>query len=302
MFKKAVLILAQIISALSLAQLLEAAGSSIPLTVSSGTYQTVDMYTNADGSNRQAIVIGDFTSSDTVRVDNITGMRVSLSTSALTTTTAIRVDGSATTQPISGTVTANISGSISNTGFNSTVVNIPTVTFNGIGQPVTSTYTVISTTYNITINEAQINGTNVSMGSGTNGTGVQRITMATDQIPYGINGTTVIVNQAGTSVVFISTFANVTASQTNQILVGVIASTKICVHQLSALAGGTATNLTFTSSGGSAITPLYANTANGGEVLPWSPIPWFCSISGEGLGATTGTGSTTGILVVYGKE
>lgn len=120
--------------------------------------------------------------------------------------------------------------------------------------------------------------------------------------PYSIYHTTNAVTAAGTTIVFISTFANVAASQTNQALVGSVASTKICVHQLAAVVGSSGANLTFTTSGGSAISPLLANAGNGGEILPWSIIPWFCTTSGEGLGATTGSGSTTGILVIYGKE
>lgn len=91
-----------------------AGGTTANLTVSSGTYQSVSMYSNDDGGNRQAIVLGDFSSSDTVRVDRITGMRVSLSTSALTTTDGVKVVPGAvnlvvtstSTQAISGTVTA----------------------------------------------------------------------------------------------------------------------------------------------------------------------------------------------------
>lgn len=83
-------------------------GTTANLTVSSGTFQPVSMYSNDDGGNRQAIVIGDFTSSDTVRVDRITGMRVSLSTSALTTSGALLVVSTATT--VSGTIAATQSG------------------------------------------------------------------------------------------------------------------------------------------------------------------------------------------------
>lgn len=128
------------------------------------------------------------------------------------------------------------------------------------------------------------------------------LTVGFNNNPQPIYQTTTTVNSVGTAVVFVSTFANVAASQTNQILVGTIASTKICVHEIAAVSGGTATNITFNTSGGTAISPLFAHAANGGEVLPWSSVPWFCSVSGDGLGITTGAGSTTGVLVLYGKE
>ena len=96
--------------------------------------------------------------------------------------------------------------------------------------------------------------------------------------------------------------ANVAASQTDANIVSAVTSKKIRVLQMFALAGGTATDLTFNTKpagAGTAISPLMANTSNGGEVLPFSPIGWMETASGEGLTVTTGTGSTTGILVVY---
>lgn len=156
------------------------------------------------------------------------------------------------------------------------------------------------------INVDQIAGSNIATGSGVNGSAVQRVTVATDQVPFGINETTQPVNAVGTAIVFVSTFANVAASQTDQVLVSTISTTaKICVHQLASVAGGTATNLTFNTKptgSGTAITALFANGANGGEVLPWSPIPWFCTNVNASLSVTTGAGSTTGIHLVYGQE
>jgi hypothetical protein len=232
-----------------------------------------------------------------------------------------------------GTTTVNGTVAVSNTGFN--VNNTPAVTQSGTwtvqpgNTPNTTAWLVQTSSFGVngstmavvnaagtkllvtpdsvalpsnqSVNVNQMGGAAVTLGNNTMANSVP-VTMASNQTQMAVMFSTSGANSAGTQIVFISTFANVSASQTNQALVGAIASTKICVHQLSSVAGGTATNLTFTSSGGSSISPLYANAANGGEILPWSPIPWFCSVSGEGLGATTGTGSTTGILVVYGKE
>ena len=97
-------------------------------------------------------------------------------------------------------------------------------------------------------------------------------------------------------------FANVAASQTDSAIVAAVASKKIRVLALYAVAGGTATDLTFNSKpggAGSAKSAKFANGANGGEVLPFSPVGWFETVSGEGLSVTTGAGSTTGIGVVY---
>lgn len=114
-----------------------AAGNSNPLVVSSGSFKSIDLYDNASGGARQAIVIGDFSSSTTVRIDPITGMNVHLSSGGssigsviqgtpgtqdwpvrLTSTTilgTVTVDGSGVTQPVSGTffqATQPISGTV----------------------------------------------------------------------------------------------------------------------------------------------------------------------------------------------
>lgn len=97
-------------------------------------------------------------------------------------------------------------------------------------------------------------------------------------------------------------FANVAASQTDSVIVASPGAVKIRVLAVYAVTGGTATNLTFNTKpagAGSAISPLFANAANSGEVLPFSPIGWFETNTSEGLTVTTGAGSTTGIGVVY---
>ncbi len=96
--------------------------------------------------------------------------------------------------------------------------------------------------------------------------------------------------------------ANVAQSQTDSSIIAAVAGKKIRVTAVVAVAGGTATNLTFNSKpagAGVAISPLFANGINGGEVLPFNPQGWFETVSGEGLTVTTGAGSTTGILVTY---
>lgn len=106
----------------------------------------------------------------------------------------------------------------------------------------------------------------------------------------------------GESALDLRAFANVAASQTDSSIVAAVSGKVIRVLAMVAVAGGTATNLTFNTKpagAGTAISPLFANGINGGEVLPFNPSGWFETNSGEGLTVTTGAGSTTGILVVY---
>lgn len=99
-------------------------------------------------------------------------------------------------------------------------------------------------------------------------------------------------------------FANVDASSTDGEIVAAVTGKAIRVLAFIAVAGDTATTLTFNtkpSGAGSAISALFANAANGGEVLSYNDAGWFETNSGEGLTVTTGAGSTTGIQVVYAE-
>lgn len=163
------------------------------------------------------------------------------------------------------------------------------------------------------------------VGSGTEAT-AQRVTIATDStgvLSIDDNGSSITVDgtvalsvsqisascetgtvyQGTTAKTPATLFANVAASQTDSVLLAAQgASNKIRVLQVAVVAGSTATNLTFNSKGagaGTAISPLFANAANGGEVLPFSPVGWFDTVANEALTVTTGAGSTTGILVKY---
>jgi hypothetical protein len=114
--------------------------------------------------------------------------------------------------------------------------------------------------------------------------------------------TGVVYDQAGVALTPKFAFANVAASATDSALVAAVALKKIRVLALYAIAGGTQTNLTFNSKpggAGTAISPLLANAQNGGEVLGFNPSGWFETTAGQGLSVTTGTGSATGIGVVY---
>lgn len=102
--------------------------------------------------------------------------------------------------------------------------------------------------------------------------------------------------------------ANIAASQTDASIVAAVAGKSIRVLGIFCLAGATATNLTFNtkpSGAGTAIYPLIANAANGGAAPPIIPYEYADQVGlmqtnqGEGLSVTTGSGSATGIWVMY---
>jgi hypothetical protein len=110
------------------------------------------------------------------------------------------------------------------------------------------------------------------------------------------------VRRGSTDLTVKRAFVNIAASATDGAIVAAVAAHKISVLAVAAVAGATATNLTFNTKpagAGTAISCLFANGANGGEVLPFNAAGWFESASGEGLSGTTGAGSTTGIVVQY---
>lgn len=96
---------------------------------------------------------------------------------------------------------------------------------------------------------------------------------------------------------------NIAASTTDSIVVAATAGYKIRVLALLLNHGDTTpSSVTLNSksgSAGTAISPLLKGPANGGFVVPYSKQGWWETNSGEGLSATTGAGSTTGVTVVY---
>lgn len=93
---------------------------------------------------------------------------------------------------------------------------------------------------------------------------------------------------------------SVTASSTDASLIAAVASKKLRIVSLAVQAGGTATDLTFESDGVSD-TKLHKVQAgaNGGQILPYNPVGWFETLSGEALLGTTGAGSTVEITGTY---
>lgn len=99
-------------------------------------------------------------------------------------------------------------------------------------------------------------------------------------------------------------FAAIAASTTDGEVVAAVSGKRIRVHALVFQCGGTATTATFNTKGtgaGSAISMQFQNGTNGGAVLPECETGWFQTVAGESLTLTTGTGSTTGVHVLYSE-
>lgn len=96
---------------------------------------------------------------------------------------------------------------------------------------------------------------------------------------------------------------NIAASATDSVLVAAVTGEKIRVLALLLNHGDTTpSSVTLNSKGagaGTAISPLLKGPANGGFVVAYSKQGWWETNSGEGLTASTGAGSTTGVTVVY---
>ncbi len=90
----------------------------------------------------------------------------------------------------------------------------------------------------------------------------------------------------------------VVAADTDEELVALVASKKIRVLALVVQCGATATDVTFESSTTTRKHKVPAG-ANGGQVLPFNPVGWFETASGESLTCTTGAGSSVEISGVY---
>lgn len=96
--------------------------------------------------------------------------------------TAVKVDGSAATQPVSGTVTAaqataaNLNATVVGAGTAGTA-NAGVVTVQGIAS---MTKLLVTPDANSAVNVAQINGVTPLMGNGATGTGALRVSIADD--------------------------------------------------------------------------------------------------------------------------
>lgn len=97
-------------------------------------------------------------------------------------------------------------------------------------------------------------------------------------------------------------FANIATATTDGAIVTAVSGKRIRVLAVVAINAGTATTITFNSKSGGAGTAISAafQALNNGPILPYAPVGWFQTNSGEGLTATTSAaGSTFGVQVVY---
>lgn len=165
---------------------------------------TISLPTGASTSAKQpALGTAGTASSDVITVQGITGM------------TPLKVDASATTQPVSGTVTAN-----AGTNLNTSALALETGGNLAAIKTDTDTLAGAVTASVVQSNIKQINGVAPSMGNGTSGTGVQRVTLASDstgQVALA-SGSTIAVTQATASslnatVVGTGTFSVQTSAQ-----------------------------------------------------------------------------------------
>jgi hypothetical protein len=120
--------------------------------------------------------------------------------------------------------------------------------------------------------------------------------VATDQM--GVSHMTNVIMNDRTELTPAFFYEAVTASDTDEEIIALQASKKLRILSLFVQAGGTATDVTFESS---TTTTKFKVTAgiNGGCVLPFNPIGWFESASGESITVTTGAGSTVQIAGAY---
>ena len=112
-----------------------------------------------------------------------------ISVQGVTSMTALKVDGSGVTQPVSGTVTANAGTNMSTASLalesggnlQSITTNTAKIPSKGSATSANSTPVVIASDQaNVPTNEAQINGVTPLMSNGVSGTGSQRVNIASD--------------------------------------------------------------------------------------------------------------------------
>jgi hypothetical protein len=163
----------------------------------------------------------------------------------------------------------------------------------------------------LSINNQKVAGTTVSTGNGTTDAGTQRVTLSSDstglvKLAAGTNLVGISSSPAETSTVYNGTtaltplFATLVASSSGATtLIALVSSKKIRVLALSLVANG-AVNAKFQSH----VTPtdltgLYYCSANGGIVLPFNPVGWFQTVSGEALDINLSAAVAVGGSITY---
>ncbi len=111
-----------------------------------------------------------------------------------------------------------------------------------------------------------------------------------------------IISDTGENLTVKRGFATITAGSTSAAVITGVTGKKIRVLSMDARCGGTATTIVFESKGSgtaTAKTPVFDNAIRGNVTLGYNPDGWFESISGEGVTATTGSGSSTTLIYTY---
>lgn len=118
----------------------------------------------------------------------------------------------------------------------------------------------------------------------------------TDAVGAALQTDAIMVGQTALTPKFFS--ETVSASDTDEELVALVSAKKIRVLALAVQCGATATDVTFESSTTTRKHKVPAGI-NGGQILPFNPVGWFETASGESLTCTTGAGSSVEITGVY---
>lgn len=232
-------------------------------------------------------------------VDNVSqigGSNITLGQKAMASSVPVVLASDQTSIPVAATLTAETTKVIG-------TVNIASSQTIAVTQPTGSNlHTVIDsgtiTTVSTVTNLSQMNGAAISMGSGTNGTGVQRVTLATDQAALTTAG------------LFSVKIDQTTPGTTNAIALAQIGSTTVVTAGVAgtlAVGGNVATNVAIgtnplnngaqgVSSENSAVTTgrmvqLVADLVGKLIVLPYANPENF--VSGAITSAMTGTTSTS---------
>ena len=183
--------------------------------------------------------------------------------------TALKVDGSAVTQPVSGTVsiTANSAVNVAQlagttTDTNSGVKSAGTLrVVLATDQPQLTNKLLVTPDANSAVNVAQMNGVAVTMGNGVAGTGVQRVAIASDNTAFTVNaaqsGTWTVQpgNTANTTAWLVQDVSGTTGGMSFSALVGAASNNKT---QIKATAG----TLYLVSVQNLASTPVYLKVFN----------------------------------------
>jgi len=211
-------------------------------------------------------------------------LQVSLANTG-TNATAVKVDGSAVTQPISASSLPLPTGAMGSTGGTVGIVAGSALMGKvGIDQTTPGTTNLVALAANQSVNVAQMNGVTTTMGNGVAGTGVQRVAIASDNsaiagVGAGATGSAVPANASYLGTQQSAVLKGVTGCDTHafydasdngkKTVVAGVSAKKIYVCGYIMATGGTATNLSLTSGTGTdcvttstAITPAFQLVAN----------------------------------------